>query len=81
MAVKTTVVDGSGTERKTPLLMRSKATGGVVLFSEIDYLDDCGTGTVVHHECGDIHFVGEHNKQWRLSVFEPFHGTVTLESE
>ena len=38
-----------------------------------------GEGTVI--KADNFHFLGEYSESWDMSLFHPFHGTITIEVE
>jgi hypothetical protein len=62
-------------EVKYPCLMVHTGVALYVLFSAEE------TGTVISSVRGRAWGVGEHFAGWDMSVFTPFHGSITLENE
>ena len=67
---------------KFPLLMRSTATGIILLAEKYTTMPDRVSGTVksLGHGCS-MNKVGDYREDWCLSVFEPFEPIVCKTKE
>lgn len=67
------VVTSKGVDRSYPCLMKLKVSWLIVLFNN----EKCGV--VVSPD--ENTQTGDYSEHWKINVFEPFHGSITLSND